>query len=165
MLETSLLEPVSNYAKQKLGAEEALQEIFSDELDRLCIVRVFSILGWGMSKFTLGGAVERVIDNPLDEVLRESLSERDFLTPCSIARILLKIANEDSANGVINLCTGKATTVMDAAIKMAKSKGVELTLDNFEMTRSSNPRIVGDNTKLLSLFPNLNLDWNPAIPT
>jgi len=165
LMESSLLDPISNYAQQKLKAECLLQEIFQDEPDRLCIVRVFSILGWGMPGFTLGGAIERVINNPSDEILRESLSERDFMTPYSIAQTLLRIANEDRADGIINLCTNKGTRVMDAAIRMARLKGIELAPHNFEMAQSANPRIVGDNTKLISLFPDLNLGWNPTLST
>ena len=165
LTESASCEPISNYAKQKLEAEVRLQEIFKDFPEKLCIVRVFSILGWGMPSFTLGGAVERVINNPKVEILKESLSERDFLTPKLIAQVLLQIANVDQSQGIINLCSGMANSVMDATLAMADIRGVVLTPSNFEMTKSSNPRIVGDNSKLKKLIPDLDLRWNPELAT
>jgi nucleoside-diphosphate-sugar epimerase len=161
--ESSPCNPVSNYAKQKLEAEARLQQIFAGSPERLCIVRVFSILGWKMPGFTLGGAVERVINDPEHEILKESLSERDFLTPKSIAQVLLQITKEDRSQGIINLCTGIATSVMDATLAMALIRGVILTPSNFEMTKSSNPRIVGDSSKLKKLIPDLDLRWEPEL--
>jgi nucleoside-diphosphate-sugar epimerase len=157
--EYSDVAPISEYAKQKLETEELLQQIFAKQPEKLCIVRVFSILGWNMPDFTLGGAIEKVINNHNEGVLKEALSERDFLTPYSVAGGLLRIASLPQATGTINLCSGQGISVRDAATEMAKTKGVTLGLHNFDLTTSPNPRIVGDNTKLVALDSSLDLKW------
>ena len=157
--EKSEIGPISEYAKQKYEAELGIQEIFSKYPERLCVVRVFSILGWNMPDFTLGGAIERVIQNPTSGLIKESLSQRDFLTPYTIAQALLVIAQLPSAFGVLNLCSGEGMSVKDASKEMARKRGVFLEERNFELTSSQNPRIVGDNSKLKSLNANLDLKW------
>ena len=44
--ESSALEPVSIYARQKLEAEIALHSLFQSSPNRLCIIRLFSVLDW-----------------------------------------------------------------------------------------------------------------------
>lgn len=162
--ENSAVGPSSNYAIQKLEAENRLINVFEKEPEKLCIVRVFSILDWGMPEFTLGGAIERVIADPSSQVLKESLSQRDFLAPYQIAKAIYDLIAIPQATGIINLCTGVGTTVRDAALRMAELLKVKLTEKNFELTESTNSKIVGDNSKLLNLSPHLKLVWSPSAP-
>lgn len=53
------INPLSTYAEQKVVVEMRLQEMFSNCMNKLSIVRVFSILDWNVNEFTLGGAVRK----------------------------------------------------------------------------------------------------------
>ena len=160
LIEHADLAPVSNYAKQKLDVELGLARIFSSRPTALCIVRVFSILDWNLPNFTLGGAIERAIRNPQVEVIGQSLSERDFLTPSLVAKGILEITKSEKTFGIINLCSGIGLRVIDVAQAMAAKKGVTLGSNNFDLSQPVAPRIVGDNSKFTEMFPNIDLRWD-----
>ena len=58
--------PSTLYASQKLEAENLLKDIFSDSPDRLCILRLFSVLDWDTAPFTLGGGIRKLADKNSD---------------------------------------------------------------------------------------------------
>ena len=47
--------------EQKLKAEQGISQIFNDSPEKLCIVRVFSVLDWDVADFTLGGGIKKLI--------------------------------------------------------------------------------------------------------
>lgn len=150
--------PVSTYAIQKLEGEKALVNIFASQPDKLMIIRVFSILDFGMPTFTLGGAIENLISNPDSAKLSNADDVRDFLTPRTVAKNLEIIAKSD-LSGIYNLCSNKGETIANAAIKMAATKGVVLDSSAFIHNRDSNTSIVGDNSKLSTTGLEVDLDW------
>ncbi len=150
--------PSSLYARQKLEAEKALLKIFAADPERLLIIRVFSILDFGMPSFTLGGAIENLIANPETAKLSNADDIRDFLTPKTVAKNLELIA-ESEISGIYNLCSSKGETIADAASKMASSMGIILPKTAFVQNGGGKTSIVGDNTKLKKSVPNLELIW------
>ena len=60
LLESSKVDPVGAYAEQKIEAEQAVVEVFKETPEKLCIVRVFSVLDWDVADFTLGGAIKKL---------------------------------------------------------------------------------------------------------
>ena len=163
--EIDRVNPSSNYAKQKLEAEKILLELFNSEPERLCIARVFSVLDWDVAPFTLGGAIAKLTDPGSDYVLQNSYDVRDFLTPNKIAEVLLQISTTRNLFGVVNLCTGIGTPVVKAAETMLKKSGYEIPYQRIVRGNSANPIIVGDNSKLLSHLPKLDLKWSPSTLT
>ncbi len=156
------LEPASEYAEQKLLAEYGLKEMFSHEIERLCVVRIFSILDWCVNPSTLGGTLKRVIEQNQGVFIRNSDDVRDFLTPNNAANILSKIAMH-SVSGVVNLCSGVERTVAQAADEMSKKSGYVLPREVFKPGNSQVPRIVGNPGKLLMEVPGTKLDWEPSL--
>ena len=77
--EVDAIEPQNLYAEQKYEAEECLQRIFVKCLERLVIVRVFSVLDWGMGPNTLGNAISQLAKHS-SWVLQNGKDIRDFLT-------------------------------------------------------------------------------------
>ena len=154
------LNPQSVYANQKMKAEDILLEIFSEQPERLLILRVFSILDWGMPKYTLGGAIEKLLTEPETSTLSNSDDIRDFLTPRNVANNLENIAINSNLSGVYNLCSGKGQTLKEAALCMAKYKNINLSDNCFKINEKEVTKIVGDNDKLLSAYSNLNLKWD-----
>jgi nucleoside-diphosphate-sugar epimerase len=163
--ETDQVKPYSNYAKQKLEAEKNLLELFERKPERLAIVRVFSVLDWDVAPFTLGGAIGKLADPGSDFILQNSSDVRDFLTPRKIAEVLLEISTCATLFGKVNLCTGIGTTVVEAAETMLLGAGYGIPIDRIKPGVSKNPIIVGDNSKLISHLPKLDLRWTPSTLT
>jgi len=158
--ESSLLSPVNMYAEQKLEAETLLQGIFRFEPLRLCIIRVFSVLDWDVASYTLGGAIRKMTNSNF--ILSNSSDVRDFLTPKSIAQAIYEIASCQTQTTVLNLCSGIGITVGAAAKRMLSESGFEVDDDQFRWDLGPNPYVVGDNSQLKSLHPQLRLSWQPS---
>lgn len=162
LTEKSLIKPINTYAEQKREAEEALLSIFSNHMDRLCIVRVFSVLDWDMSPSSLGGLIRRLAIQEPNCRLGNASDVRDFLTPKTVADALYEICSQSSIGGVMNLCSGVATSVGAAAHRMLEDNGRELHDHQINWGNSAYPYIVGDNSLLTSLHLSLDLTWRPS---
>jgi UDP-glucose 4-epimerase/GDP-4-dehydro-6-deoxy-D-mannose reductase len=165
ILETHQIGPRSTYARQKREAEVALLDIFSKEPERLCIVRVFSVLDWDVAPFTLGGGIAKLGDANSKYVLNNCDDIRDFLTPRTIANALVEICENSALSGEVNLCSGQGITVGQAALEMLGPEAGSAALDRMNSGNSDNPVLVGENSKLRSALPNLDLRWLPSIRT
>ena len=162
LTEESEIGPSNVYAQQKLEAELEVQKVFQTSPTRLSIVRVFSVLDWDVQEFTLGGGIKKLSMDDPEFVLGNSDDVRDFLTPKKIAEVLIKIANEPSLTGIVNMCTGQGLTVSEAATRMLKESGFSPMEAKIRPGNSGMPSMVGDNSKLLSYLPNLQLEWEPS---
>lgn len=162
LTESSPLGPANVYAEQKLEAEESLLGLFRHHQNRLCIVRLFSVLDWDVAPFTLGGAIRNLIEPESKYILSNASDVRDFLTPKTIAETLYQIATKSELTGVTNLCSSNAISVGKAAIKMLTESGIAVPNNRIVWSKSSNPLIVGDNSTLLLAHPDLKLTWKPS---
>jgi nucleoside-diphosphate-sugar epimerase len=160
--ETHLTNPRNLYSQQKLIAELALLEMFSASPDRLCVVRVFSVLDWDVAPFTLGGGIRKLMDEKSDYVLTNCDDIRDFLTPRKIAETLARICETPALSGLVNLCSGEGITVGQAAKEMLGPNMSLQALARMRAGQSDCPTIVGDNTKLRKALPDLDLRWSPS---
>jgi nucleoside-diphosphate-sugar epimerase len=160
--EDSKLAPQNNYAQQKLEAEQLLQALFWQVPQKLCIVRVFSVLDWDTPPLTLGGGIAKLADNNSTYQLTCSDDIRDFLTPRKIAQILEKIAKSRGMRGVVNLCSGTGISVGDAARVMLESRKFRVPPGRVVRGNSKVPHLVGDNSKLREMIPNIDLEWSPS---
>jgi nucleoside-diphosphate-sugar epimerase len=160
--ENSPINPRGIYSEQKIAVEEKLIELFRNSPEKLCIVRLFSILDWDMPDFTLGGAVRKLADKSSDFTLNNSDDIRDFLTPKTVADTLTKISICDSLAGIVNLSSATGTSIKEAIGTMFAESN--LILQNFRLLpgTSNFPTIIGSNRKLLSNLPELNLKWQPS---
>lgn len=157
--EESTTQPINKYAEQKLMAENRLSEIFSQSPHRLLIIRVFSVLDFDVPDFTLGGAIRRIAIDGHETNLENVDDVRDFMTPRDIAQAILEISKLLDAPSIINLCTGTGRSVKQAAVEMCRSKGVDFPSERLIPGNSNIPYIVGNNSLLLSLCPELKLTW------
>ena len=158
--ESSPYNPQSNYAKQKMLAEQELLSRLGENNPQLVILRIFSVLGWDVADFTLGGAVNRILLGS-DENISFCDDVRDFMTPTSIAKAVWTIANDEEVSGIFNLCTGSGMSVGAAVEEMLKVKNRHEKLNQLKPGNSHAPIIVGSNTKLLKTGLDLNLTWDP----
>ena len=162
LTESSPTGPNNVYAEQKLEAEEEITSVFRDYPEKLCIVRVFSVLDWDVADFTLGGGIKKLTSDNSSFILNYGDDIRDFLTPHLIANTLISIANEARLTGIVNLATGTGITVRDAARTMLEGSGYKLPANRIISGNSDYPYVVGGNSKLKAALPDLNLKWNPS---
>jgi len=156
------LEPQTLYAEQKLRAEVNLLELFNGHLQKLLILRVFSILDFDGKPYTLGGRVATSVRNQTPLFVENANEVRDFLTPTSVANILHDCSTHASLSGIFNICTQKATSVREAILQMI-SQAPQFH-EKVHFVDSQTPTtIIGSNHKLLNLMPNLSskLNWSP----
>jgi GDP-4-dehydro-6-deoxy-D-mannose reductase len=154
------MNPQSIYAEQKMRAEQELTSYFGVAHPQLVILRVFSVLGWDVANFTLGGAVKRILEGS-DERIACTEDVRDFMTPTSIANAIHKVGEESEIQGIFNLCTGTGISVREAVSSMVSIKNFKLKASQLEPGNSKVPRIVGSNSKILSFNLKLKLNWDP----
>jgi nucleoside-diphosphate-sugar epimerase len=162
LTENSLINPINKYAEQKFEAEEELRDIFKFANERLCIVRVFGVLDWDMKPETLGGAVKSLVYSNFSQSINHGLDVRDFSTPRQIAKAILEIAKSPSLHGVINLCSGRGLTVEQAVATMLDRSNFMFDATFVNRNNSKIPVILGNNSKLITYFPNLKMDWCPS---
>jgi UDP-glucose 4-epimerase/GDP-4-dehydro-6-deoxy-D-mannose reductase len=148
--------PVAEYPKQKLEAELLLKEYFSTAPEKLLIIRVFSVLGFDAQDFTLGGLASRIA-NGSSELVINSDDIRDFMTPRQVALGIQKLAETPKISGTFNLCLGEPQSVSNALRKHFNQMGVpaEYYESRFRRGNSTNPRIVGNNSKLIQEVPEI----------
>lgn len=102
---------VNDCANQKYDGAIILQNIFSQVLKRLRILRAFCILHWSIPKYSLGGAVKKSTVSDSIFSLQNTYDVRDFLKPKQAAKAIYEISGAKEASGVINLCSRKLTSV------------------------------------------------------
>ena len=160
--ETSPVRPSNVYAEQKLEAEMEITEVFKESPEKLCIVRIFSVLDWDVPDFTLGGGIKKLAFGISNYKLSNAQDLRDFLTPRTIAKALINIVFSTTLFGIVNLSTGVGTTVREASRRMLEDSGYNFPEERVLDGRSTFPVMIGDNSKLLSHLPNLVLSWTPS---
>jgi nucleoside-diphosphate-sugar epimerase len=161
--EESECNPKSRYAEQKLIAENELKTIFRDDPKRLLILRVFSILDWGMPEQSLGGVIERMATERQGK-LNYAADIRDFLTPKKVSKVIEEMSHMKETHGIYNVCSSVGTSVGDAAKKMLKLCGVDQTNFSFENNNSQVPFTLGDNSKISKKIKSIvELKWEPTV--
>ena len=155
------LNPISVYGSQKLEVEEILKRIFSLTPNRLLIIRIFSVLDWGGKSFTLSGGINKLVQKNSLFNLAYVNDVRDFLTPTTVAEVILKLARNKNAYGTINLCSGVGTQVLDAAVRMLTESNIEVPWRSLIPGNSDIPIIVGDSTRIENLISQ-KLIWSPS---
>lgn len=149
--ELAPLDPRSEYSKQKLEAEIELAKIFNETPEKLCILRIFSVLSLESPDFTLGAAIRRAASNPEFKIINVD-DQRDFLHPRQIIEILTKLVLLDDLPRVINICSGNAISVRDGIQQIVNQKNLRINDKQLIAGTSENPIIAGDATLLNSIL-------------
>jgi UDP-glucose 4-epimerase len=160
--ENSYKKPQSQYAKMKLEAEEAILEIYKSCLDKVLIFRIFSVLDFGTKPYTLGGRITQAIRDKNRIKIRNSLDQRDFLTPKSIAQTIEKCLESDIPGGIYNICSEQPRTVKEVAKEMLVKANLSENWFHYVQENSRVPILCGDGSKLRSAVPGIEelLRWN-----
>lgn len=143
--------PSSDYAKWKLESEYLLQELNTDFNIQVVVLRIFSVFGKGMAEHFLAGRLEKENRFGKFSHIRNSLDIRDFSSPTEIANHIEMI--EKHSHGlhnfeVVNLCSSVSSSIKEKVLEVyPKFPDSHFILDN-----SSLPFLVGDNSKLSSIY-------------
>lgn len=154
--ESSKLEPLTEYAKQKLSAEKSLTKIFEDFPEKLCILRVFSVLSLESGEDTLGATLMRSFSDP-DAKVHNVDDQRDFLHPRQIAEIILKLAHIENLPPIINICSGIPMSIRDAIQVLSEHKELSINPQQLVGGHSDYPKILGDATLLKDILQEVEL--------
>ena len=155
------VEASNEYTELKIAAERVLLEIFSNDMDRLLILRPFSVLDWCQKNNTLGGGITRLACGDNSYNLENIDDVRDFLTPRTLAEIIELLSRASYVNGILNVCTGTPRSVKDAALEMFNDSGLTPPLHQFKQGVSNRPMIVGNSTKLEEIIQ-FKAKWTPS---
>ena len=109
--------PISYYGFTKLEAEKKLQQEFHN-LEPKCnlkIARVFSVLSNKLRPgFLLTSLVERIRTKNFTPIPNIN-NTRDFLWAEEVCEQILKLAKDSNAPQIINICSGKGSTIKEIA--------------------------------------------------
>lgn len=154
--ENDQLNPETLYADLKLKGEFEAQKIFSADLNRLAILRVFSIMDNDLPHHALPSRILRIL-NGLEPTprIKHSNDVRDFLSLDEIVT-LMELIWSQKFPGIVNICSGIGISVKEACIEFGKKMGYGdvSKIIEFENSYSELPFLVGDRS-ILNQFLNV----------
>jgi len=113
--------------------------------------RLFYMYGPGQSQSSLFSQLQAAIDNG-DSVFNMSGGEqvRDFLSVESVAGLLVDVLFQDKVSGVINVCSGRSSTVRELVEEYLQKHGanIELNLGHYPYPDYEPFRFWGNTAKL-----------------
>ncbi len=125
------LNPISLYARQKVEAERALQELALKYKDtRLTIARMFTVLSPAMKPGFLYTNLHKRAQAKDFSPIRGLSYVRDFMPMGEAVRQLTALAGWLEAPPVLNICSGRPMTVRELAAQVFAEYG--LTVDAIE---------------------------------
>ncbi len=121
----SPLNPLSLYARQKMQAEEVLQQLATQYPDtKLTIARLFTVLSPAMKPGFLFTNLHKRAQAQDFSPIRGLSYARDFLPMDEAVRQLTALSRWMEAPPVINICSGRPTTVRELAEKVFAEYGL-----------------------------------------
>jgi nucleoside-diphosphate-sugar epimerase len=119
------LGPANLYGKSKMLAESELTKLAQNGSTQLMIARIFSLLDENSKPgFLYPNLIIRAKNKDYSPIPGLN-SVRDFLTSSEIADKILKLANSSKAISVVNICSGKPTSIKDLASRIYSQFGAD----------------------------------------
>lgn len=144
--------PVNHYGCSKLSMEHMSQN-YIDKLP-LIITRPFNYTGVGHDECFLIPKIVKAYQDRFDEIELGNLDvSREFNDIRDVCRIYSQLLIVDKEYEVVNICSGKAISLMDVISSMNKIAGYEINVKvNQEFVRENEIKsLSGDNSKLSEL--------------
>jgi UDP-glucose 4-epimerase len=154
--ETDEPDPISPYGVHRLEVE---QLALSSDIPAV-IARVFSAYGEGLRRQVLWDIAVKVRAGGPVELWGTGDESRDFVHATDIGRaIVLLCARDRFANGVVNVASGRETTIREIAELLLRELGADAELRFRGVEREGDPlRWQADVERLRSL------GWEPSVP-
>lgn len=144
--EDGATEPINVYGRTKLMAEFIGSDIAAMYAGRVCVARVFSFYAEDQGESFLYASLKRRLesfDYSKEFELKGANNVRDFLSADEVAECLMWLSTSE-IEGVINVGSGRGTTISDFARKIASE---DLLISKHNFTGTSN-KLVADLTRL-----------------
>jgi len=128
MREDHPLQPSTSYGASKAAQDLLLLSYYNNFGNDVRIIRPFNNIGPAQNDFSYSAVVPRTIRRILmgkaPEIFGDGLQTRDFIYVKDTCKAAIKIAFNDSLKGkVINIASGKETTVKDLINNICKLMG------------------------------------------
>ena len=153
---------MSVYSEQKRMAELELLGIFKNTPENLIVARVFSILDWDTSEYSLGGAVRKLITGKIESI-NYGEDIRDFMKPLTVTETISKLILNNDAFGIFNICSSIPKKISSVVLEMLLQVGKGDLVNKIIPNESLNPFRVGSNKKLLDYIPSKIPEWTPSL--
>ena len=155
--ESNKLTPDTIYAKCKNYLRE-ISELYcyKNNID-FCWARIFYTYGKNENPKRLFPQIINGLKNNQRVSINHSLLKRDYMFAGDVAKALALILNSEFS-GIINICSGKAVSLKEFALTIAKNMNKENLLELKELDTNEPKLVVGDNSKLINevKFKNFN---------
>lgn len=156
--ETHSINPASVYGLTKFD-QERLCRIWGDlHAVPTVALRFFNVYGPGQcltNPYTgvLANFAQALTHNQQPTVFEDGQQTRDFVYVDDVVHAVVLSATEAQRGGTYNVCTGKATTIADAAIKLARGLGRNISPDITHSARPGDIRhCIGDPAAFWKVF-------------
>lgn len=167
LTEDAVISPLSHYGASKAAAE-MVSRIYSDKHDMdIITVRLFNLIGPGLSPAFLPGRLAREIAKIRKGVMEPVVSVgnmspvRDYLDVKDAAKAYVKLALADSPKSIYNLASGSGISVCDLIqlfVKMAGNE-VEIIQDKKYYKEHDVKYSVADISRIST-----DIGWRPEVP-
>lgn len=143
------LNPDTIYAKCKNYLRE-VSELYCEKYGiDLCWSRIFYMYGKNENQNRLFPYIINSLKNDKKVSINYSQIKKDYIYAGDVARILALIINSN-INGIINICSGKAISLKEFALIIAKKMNKEHLLELKELETTEPNIILGDNSRIIN---------------
>lgn len=145
--ETMPAEPINIYSQCKDFVHQIAEAYCQNNNISFGWGRIFSAFGKEKDPRRLTSDVINHLKNNQEVVIRSGSLVRDYIYTKDIAAAFVKFLESD-VNGVVNICTGKDTSIHDYVMKIAQIMEKENLVVFNEQKSPQQVRVVGDPTRL-----------------
>lgn len=146
--ESDKLNPNTIYAKCKNYLRE-IAELYCEKNNiDFCWARIFYTYGKNENPKRLFPQIINGLKNNQKVSINHSQLKRDYIFAGDVAKAIALILNSEY-NGIINICSGKAVSLKEFALTIAKNMNKENLLELNKLDTNEPKIILGDNSKLI----------------
>ena len=146
--ESDELNPTTAYSICKNYLRE-ISEFYSNKNNiNFCWARVFYVYGKNENPKRIFPYIINNLKENKKVIINHSQLQKDYMFAGDVAKAIAFITNSD-AKGIINICSGKAISLGEFALIIAKKMNKEHLLELKELETNEPNVIVGDNSKLI----------------
>ncbi|WP_304332606.1 NAD(P)-dependent oxidoreductase [Brachyspira innocens] len=137
------------YAKCKNYLREISEFYCNKNNINFCWARVFYVYGKNENPKRIFPYIVKNLLEDKKVIINHSQLKKDYMFAGDVAKAIAMITNS-SFNGIINICSGKALSLKDFALLIAKKINKEHLLELKELKTNEPDMIIGDNSKLIN---------------
>lgn len=145
--ENMLAEPINIYSECKDFLRQVADKYCENNGISFAWGRIFSAFGCESDQRRLTAYVINNLIANKEIVIKSGSLVRDYIYSKDVARAFVELLDKD-INGIINICSGKGTTIRDYVMKIAKLLDKEDKVQFKEQESNEQKIVIGDNFRL-----------------